>query len=315
MYRVLLILFCSACFQLKAQEILKKPEEETPLYKIRRFEPSLEVKISGEEVVRTGCHRLMETRERYILGAIGLSYARQIEERLSPLVYSGFGFTGNVGYEKIRRIILQYPKPARVQRYLFSMGNYALSNPVSTPLMNARIYSTKLGLQYQNLKRVNESNKNDLEIFVGGAVGILGLNRFHGNFYNNANAYTWFAGLSGCGEIHYPFEAFKRNWRLIVQGQVGLAGLRLQQAYGSMWSEGFLEPGTKTIPGTINSIKGTGFWNFLSSNWGWHIRYYLEKRNFISLGTVSAFHSSPGEGQTKFRLSETGIQLGGGFEF
>lgn len=251
-------------------------------------------------------------RSRHITGTLGLSYARQLEERLSPLVYNGFGFTGNVRYEKIKGYLTSQ---LRLQRYLFSMGNYALSNPISTPLMNARIYSTRLSLQYQYLKIINRFNKDGLKIFAGGAFGILGFNRFHGNFYNNAHAYTWFAGVSGCGGIRYPFKAFERSWELTVQAQVSLAGLRIQQAYGSSWPEGFLEPGTKTIPGTINSLTGAGIWNFLSSTWGWDIRYYLLGGNFISFGTNSFFHSSPGQGQTKFRLAENSIQLGGGVNF
>lgn len=273
--------------------------------------------MAQEIIDKDSTIQISESRlcSRHITGALGLSYARQIEERLSPLVYSGLGFSGNVGYEKIKEHEQSHQKRFSLQRYLFSAGSYSLSNPVSTLLMNSRIYSTRLGLQYQYLKKLFEANENGLELFVGGAFGILWLNRLHGNFYNNANAYTWFAGFSGCGEIRYPFGAFRRNWELIAQGQVGLAGLRIQQAYGSVEPEGFLEPGIKTVPGTLNSIKSAGFWNFLSSTWGWHIRYYLENKNFISLGTVSTFHSSPGEGQTRFRLSETGIQLGGGFNF
>ena len=248
---------------------------------------------------------------RFIISSAGLSYARQIEERLSPLVYGGLGFLGNMGYEKIKG----HERNLRLQRYQFSIGSYSLSNPISTPLMNARLYSTRVDLHYHYLKKLFKTDENSLGLYLGGSLGIRGLNRFHGNFYNNSTAYTWFAGISGCGEIRYSFEAFNRDWELIVQGQVGLAGLRLQQAYGSMWPEGLLEPGTKTIPGSLKSLKGAGIWNFLSSTWGWHIRYYLENRNFISLGTVSAFHSSPGEGQTRFRLSETGFQLGGGINF
>lgn len=293
MFRIFIsALWGITCISLNAENFLKKENLFTKGNKQDSIQPLL-------------------TRDRYVLGNTAISYASQIEERLSPLLYSGLGFQTSIGYEKLRGS----NQCASIQRYHAALANYALTNFISTPLMNARIYATRINLTYQYSKRIYKATSNGMEVFFGGETSMIALNRRHGNFYNNALAYSCFLGIGGCGEIRYPFEAFKRDWELTINGQLSMLGLRVQQAYGSVMPKGFLDPGIKTLPATMQSIEGAGLWNFISTSWRWQMRYYLRNKNFISVGTSSNFHNSPGKEGTKYRLAETGIQLGGGFAF
>ncbi len=243
--------------------------------------------------------------KRFFYGAVGPSYSRLQEDRLSPLVYSGIGLNGQFGYEKFKNKLYQ--------RYSGNTGFYMLKNPVSTPLVNAQIYYSRFGANAGFYRQV--FLPHELIWFYGIETSFHYLSRTHSNFYNNASVYTGFAGINAGMGLKYPFNLFKHTWVLSLAGQIPLLGMKIQQEYGSFQAKGFLDPETKKFPGFMKSLELASFLRFLSIQWNWDFKYYLTNGNYLSFGVVNSFISSPGKGGTRFRAAESGILLGAGFKF
>lgn len=244
---------------------------------------------------------------RYFSIPVGVGYSRMLEERLSPLVYSGLQGQFTPTYEKIRK--------NRWQIYQLQAEAASLQNSISTPLMNSRMLFSRLEGSNAHLRMLTIPSITPLEIWLGASWNLQYLLRRHTAFYNNSTAYTWFTGLGFELRLRYPFQALGHQWVLLATSSVSGLGLLWRQPYGSYIGQEFLDPEQATVPAILKGVEAGLPSNFFQMRHGWQFRYLLRNGNYLCLGTQSAFTSARGIGKTRFRLAENSLVIGAGFQF
>ncbi len=198
---------------------------------------------------------------------IGASSIALLDMGMSPLIYSGFGFSGNIGYQR--------KSESKIKSFQLSYSHANISNQFG----NASAFR---GFAFKTLAlyRINSSNDNFVVGWSNNNYFNYYQNQGWGNFSERSNYFTTF-GLAGLYKKH--FNLFGRDFNFTVPVDIQLVGFYLRPSYVSNSPEGYLDPDNTGFGAWFKSIEAFlphKAWNFgLSPN----LSLLLKSGNSISI--------------------------------
>jgi len=234
----------------------------------------------------------------------GISHHRLIENRLSPLLYSGAGFTGAALWNKrSAKVVQQF-------QYAHQFAN--TRNAVSSSLTGTSIAYEAQQIQYAWQKVICTTQSI---ISIGPQITMTRLYRRHTGMYNNAAVEEFRGGIDLKMQLLYPFRAGNRNWQMQTTVEIPLAGLQLRPAWGS-WRPQDIELFEKAnILDNLQALKASTVNRYMRVLLSWQLDYQLKNGNLLGAGMYQIYTRTSDRFSEPFVHAEYGFYLSAAFAF
>lgn len=187
---------------------------------------------------------------------------------MSPLIYSGKGLTGTIGFERI--------KASRSMLIQLSHGRGALRNAPG----HAADY---LGFALKNHTFYHRNTEPDGHLLWGWSNNNVLGSYTHRSFANFGSRSFYFTSFGPSTHYQYGFTLWNRDFLFRVLADMQLLGFYLRPSYVSGSPEGYLDPDRSDIGAFLHSIKPFipgNTWNFGINP---SIRFHFHSGNAISM--------------------------------
>lgn len=171
-------------------------------------------------------------KERFFTFAPGYSFQQGRDEGMSPLIYSGNHFSGNLGLEKT--------KNQQFNKLQIGVDMGRMRPPTQPkPLRNSAL-SLRLQMDYTHERLLKTWRDDNLEFYLGGSWNNLMNIILNRNYVNNSFNYAFSSSIGPSGRIRYRFKIKERSFRIYAQLQVPLVAFNLRPSYASSIPEGYI---------------------------------------------------------------------------
>jgi hypothetical protein len=245
--------------------------------------------------------------ERDIQLSAGVSHLRILEQKLSPMVYTGPGFTGNAAWNK------RSTKAVQQAKYSFQ---YALTqNGISSAFTGTGMEYQAQQLQYTWLKSFY-SEKTDAPTFsIGPQLSVTQIYRRHTGMYNNAAVQELRGGLDLHLQWYYPFRAGNRNWSMKTEAEIPVFGMHTRPAWGSWRPNGIELFETPKNIDYLRAAKIATLNRYLRIFLNWELNYALKNGNRLGGGMYQVYTRTSDTLGPAFLHAEYGFYLCSQFAF
>lgn len=245
--------------------------------------------------------------ERDIQLSSGISHHRLQEQRLSPMVYTGAGFTGNAAWNK-RSI-------NAVQQAKFSFQYATTQNDISSAFTGTGIEYRVQQLQYAWLKSLHGANPDAPIFSLGPQMSITQLYRRHTGMYNNAVVQEFRGGLDLNLQWFYPFRTGNRNWSMKTAAEIPVIGIHTRPAWGSWRPNGMELFETPKSIDYLHASKVTTLNRYFRIFLNWELNYALKNGNRVGGGIYQIYTRTAEKSGPAFLHAEYGFYLSSQFAF
>ena len=173
-----------------------------------------------------------QVNERYLHFLPGYAYQEGRDVGMSPLLYCGSNFTGNLGLE-IRTV-------KSINRIDVSGTIGRMIPPTQPKDFRSIVKAKRLQLDYAYLHIVKKWKQETLQLYVGGVWNILANTRYHTGYVNNAWNYDFSTSLGGTIALLYNFKIKKKSFAFYTDIELPVAAFNIRPAYASSIPEGFI---------------------------------------------------------------------------
>lgn len=207
------------------------------------------------------------------LGA-GWAYAKNRDHGTSPMLYTGSGISGRVGYIRQRKVKNQIT----VQFYT---GNIKRAGYPQRTLSNQEII--RMDINYMHLRPL-ELNDDRYRIFIGGAFTTTAHVRNHYLYGNNSYNYDVMSSLGIAGELTTDFSLFQKRFTIDGQLVFPVMSLVVRPYFASSRPPGFITGYDKQAKRFLQSAEPASFGSYTRLNTNLALTYNANNGNGLRLG-------------------------------
>ncbi len=188
----------------------------------------------------TGTGTVYSQNADHSLGTgIGVTFTHLRDKSMSPLTYSGTGFSGSFSYKRVKE-----------HQTLFFQLKHDRAAIQSTP-GNSVDY---LGFAFKNYTLYHKSGAREKRMLWGWSNNNVLAYYEHASFGNFGSRSSYFTSFGPAAAYRYPFELFGQELEVRLLGDIQLAGLFLRPSYVSGSPDGFLDPSNSHLEALVRSV-------------------------------------------------------------
>lgn len=204
----------------------------------------------------------------------GASYFYLRDEGMSYLIYKGYNFTGNT------RLLIENKKAKQAVNISAHTGN--LQNK-RFPQNRSQVSNLRLDVEYYYLRKIHQLNFLPIDLYLGGSFYTFGNLRTHNRYGNNAYNYDVSSGLNISFLADYPFELFKRKFKLNYRALSPFYAYNVRPSFASSLPSGFLDQSGSNFKDAVSSGHHATVNKFFRWNNEFELQFYLKNNNAIKL--------------------------------
>jgi hypothetical protein len=245
-------------------------------------------------------------KKRYSLDILsGASYFYLRDVGMSPLIYKGYNFSGNVNFNIEGKKFRHYTK--------LNFHNGGLKT-LRHPQNSSKLSNLRGEADFYYTRKFHEIKQHHLGFFGGLNFNVLGNMRMHNRFGNNAYNYDFVSSLNINFQTEYDFNLFKRKFKLTYIAFTPFAAFVVRPFFASSIPSGFLEDfENEKFKSAIKSGYLTSFNNFRRFNNQFELCYYLKNQNALKI--IYAWDYYQIEKTHQVKLARHSLLFGLNFKF